>query len=198
MSRQRPPLPRAGASILCTANGIFPIKLVGNVIDFSLVIVYNSYCISRNWRLNVKLSTKGEYGVRTMVDLAGTYGAGPVSLALIAQMENISLEYLEQLISVLRKRGLVVSTRGAYGGYQLALAPEKISVGDIVRALEGPIAPMECASEDKDPGCCDRQPNCSTRVVWEKLRESIAGVLDTISLADLCREKSSAGAGNNS
>jgi Rrf2 family transcriptional regulator, cysteine metabolism repressor len=133
----------------------------------------------------VKLSTRGEYGLRTMAGLDSAYAAGPVSLAQIARDENISLAYLEQLIAVLRKKGLVASTRGAHGGYKLAMAPDKITVGDVVRALEGPIAPVDCASEVDAKCHCDRQPGCPTRAVWERLRDSIADTLDATTLADI-------------
>ncbi len=138
----------------------------------------------------MRLSTRGEYGVRTMVELASAYGTGPVSLGRIADSENLSLAYLEQLIAVLRREGLVESVRGAHGGYQLAMAPEKISVGDIVRALEGPIAPVDCVAEGKE-GRCGRETVCATRSVWVSVRDRIAETLDSVTLADLKQQSCS-------
>ena len=134
----------------------------------------------------MRLSTRGEYGLRTMVELANAYGAGPVPLGQIARSQGISLAYLEQLIAVLRRKGLVDSTRGARGGYQLAVAPEAISVGEVVRALEGPIGLIECVIEGKISRCA-RQTECTARSAWAKLRDSMTEVLDSITLADLRR-----------
>jgi Rrf2 family protein len=105
----------------------------------------------------------------------------------VAERQHLSENYLEQLIAKLRKAGLVKSVRGAQGGYILAREPGQITVGDIVRVLEGPIAPVYCVSEE-DPGCCDEADYCITRTVWARVRDGIASVLDGISLADLCRE----------
>ncbi|MBO8169747.1 MAG: Rrf2 family transcriptional regulator [Thermoanaerobacteraceae bacterium] len=135
----------------------------------------------------MKLSTKGEYGLRAMFDLAQRYGTGPVSLKSIAARQEISEHYLEQLIAVLRKAGLVKSVRGAQGGYMLAREPEEIKVGEIIRALEGPIAPMECVSEE-DPEECHRSESCITRKIWRRVRDSISEVLDAITLQDMCDE----------
>ena len=123
-----------------------------------------------------------------MARLARAYGSGPVSLSEVAEAENLSLAYLEQLIVPLRRAVLVESTRGAHGGYQLARDPSLITVGEIVRVLEGPIFVAECASEEANPGCCEREPECASRMVWQRMRDSITGVLDSITLADLCQE----------
>lgn len=135
----------------------------------------------------MKISTKGHYGVQAMFDLAQHFGEGPISLKSIAERQELSEHYLEQLIAVLRKAGLVKSVRGAQGGYILARDPADIKVGDIVRVLEGPIAPVECVSEE-DPEHCLKSEFCITRNVWEKVKDSIEEVLDNISLADMCRE----------
>ncbi|MGC7873673.1 RrF2 family transcriptional regulator [Desulfosporosinus sp. SYSU MS00001] len=129
----------------------------------------------------MKLSTKGRYGVRAMFDLAQHMGEGPVSLKSISERQGISEHYLEQLIAGLRKAGLVKSVRGAQGGYLLGREPDKIKVGDIIRVLEGPIAPTECVSEE-DPECCTKAEYCITRTIWERVRDSIAEVLDSITL----------------
>ncbi|MBI4318991.1 MAG: Rrf2 family transcriptional regulator [Chloroflexi bacterium] len=138
----------------------------------------------------MKLSTKGHYGLRAMAELARGYGQGPVSLTEIAEAEALSVAYLEQLIAALRRAGLVTAVRGVHGGYQLARDPKAITVGDVVRVLEGPIAPVECASEDPEGSCCDRETECITRDVWIRMRESIAKVLDSTSLYDVCQSAS--------
>ncbi|MDI3280045.1 MAG: Rrf2 family transcriptional regulator [Bacillota bacterium] len=137
----------------------------------------------------MRLSTRGRYGLRAMVDLALHYGQGPVALKSIADRQNVSDHYLEQLMGSLRKAGLVSSVRGAQGGYELVRRPAEITVGDVVRALEGPIAPVECVSEAADAASvCGMINTCVTRLVWAKLRDSIAEVLDSITLEDLCAE----------
>ncbi|MDU2066781.1 MAG: Rrf2 family transcriptional regulator, partial [Sporomusaceae bacterium] len=136
--------------------------------------------------------TKGRYGVTAMVDLALHYGDGPQALKMVAQRQGISENYLEQLISVLRKSGYVKSIRGAQGGYVLTKSPEEVSVGDIIRLMEGPIAPVDCLISDDGSGqndYCEKAGNCVTQGVWAKVRDSITNVLDSISLADLCRDE---------
>jgi Rrf2 family protein len=123
-----------------------------------------------------------------MVELARTYGQGPFPLAEVSRMQNISLSYLEQIVASLREAGLVVSTRGAHGGYHLARQPQAITVGDVLRALEGPIAPVVCASEVRQTGRCEREEVCLTRPVWEKVRDSIVTALDSTTLADLIEQ----------
>lgn len=135
----------------------------------------------------MKLSTKGEYGLRAMFDLAQNSGNGVTSLKIIAERQGISEPYLEQLIASLRKAGLVRSIRGAQGGYFLAKEPKEITVGDVIRVLEGPIAPMDCVSEE-DPNHCERSEYCITRSIWEKVRDSVVQVLDSITLEDMCEE----------
>lgn len=135
----------------------------------------------------MRLSTRGHYGLKAMFELAKNYGSGPISLRTVAERQNLSDHYLEQLIAVLRKAGLVKSVRGAQGGYVLAREPSEIKVGDVVRVLEGPIAPVFCVSE-KDPGCCDEVDYCITRTVWVRVRDALATVMDSISLADMCQE----------
>ena len=139
----------------------------------------------------MKLSTKGRYGVVAMYDLAMHSGEGPISLKSVAARQQISEHYLEQLMGQLRKAGLVKSTRGAQGGYILVKKPSDVTVGDIIRVMEGPIAPVDCLLNN-DPlaaGYCPKREKCVTRGVWQKVGESIAGVLDSITLLDLCNEK---------
>lgn len=135
----------------------------------------------------MKISTKGHYGVQAMFDLAQHFGEGPVSLKSVAERQGLSEHYLEQLIAVLRKAGLVKSVRGAQGGYILAREPADIKVGDIIRVLEGPIAPVECVNQE-DSDQCLKAEFCITRNVWEKVRISIEDVLDSITLADMCKD----------
>lgn len=136
----------------------------------------------------MKISTRGEYGVRAMVALAKHYGQGPASISTLSVESSVPYSYLEQLISPLKKSGLVTSKRGAAGGYQLARAPEHIGVGEIYRVMEGPIAPMDCVSEDLTEQTCPLIPNCETRPVWVEVRKSIASTLDSMTLADLLRQ----------
>ena len=138
----------------------------------------------------LRVSTRGEYGVRLMVDLARHYGQQPRSLNEISLAEGLQLkvQYLEQLVRSLREAGLVESTRGAHGGYRLSRVPEELSMGEIVRALEGPIAPMICATEGEMEVICDRLDGCSTKYLWAYVRDAIADALDAMTLADLLRQ----------
>ncbi len=134
----------------------------------------------------VHFSTRGEYGVRLIVELARHHGAGPISLAEIADHEELPRPYLEQLVVSLREAGLVHSTRGARGGYQLSRPPQEIKMGEVLRALEGPIAPMICASEDPaHAGICGRTGFCNVNHLWLTVQKAISGALDSITLADL-------------
>lgn len=134
----------------------------------------------------VSFSTKGEYGVRLMAQLGRRFGTGPASLTDIAEDEELPRAYLEQLVTNLRDARLVVSTRGARGGYELARAPETIPMSEILRALEGPIAPMICASVDPEHATtCDRTGRCTVNVLWVRVRDAISGALDSMTLADL-------------
>jgi Rrf2 family transcriptional regulator, cysteine metabolism repressor len=134
----------------------------------------------------VAFSTKGEYGVRLMVQLGRHYGQGPASLAEIAAEEDLPRAYLEQLVMSLRDAGLVVSTRGAHGGYELARQPGEIKMSEVLRALEGPIAPMICATDDPEHATlCDRSSRCTVNLLWVRVRDAIAGALDGMTVADL-------------
>lgn len=133
----------------------------------------------------MKVSTRGEYGVRAMVSLAHRFGEGPMSIAEIARQTNIPPAYLEQLIAPLRRAELVISKRGARGGYVLSREPQNIRVGDVYRVMEGPVAPMDCVSEDVDDQNCPLIENCETRPMWIKLRDAMTEALDSTTLADL-------------
>jgi Rrf2 family transcriptional regulator, cysteine metabolism repressor len=138
-------------------------------------------------------STKAEYGVRVMVELArraGEPGDDPVSLAEIAAHDGLPLAYLEHLVARLRKAGLVDSRRGSRGGYLLAREPEEITMAEVVEALEGSIAPIECISEASDGSIvCSRESSpehvCPTKLLWTRVRLSIVGTLRQTTLADL-------------
>lgn len=132
----------------------------------------------------MKLSTKGRYGLRAMVDLVLNSQEANISLKSISERQGISMNYLEQIISVLKKSGYVKSVRGARGGYSLAKLPEDISVGDILRALEGNLNPVDCALVNENKAC-DDVDCCITKVVWKKISDSINEVVNNISLQDL-------------
>ncbi|MCL4508191.1 MAG: Rrf2 family transcriptional regulator [Chloroflexi bacterium] len=133
----------------------------------------------------LRVSTRGEYGSRIMVYLARHWGEQPVSLTEIAAQEKLSVEYLEQLAVSLRKAGLIESHRGIYGGYSLSRAPSAITMGEVLRALEGPIAPMVCVSEGATEVSCAFELHCSTRQMWMQVGKVIARVLDEMTLASL-------------
>jgi Rrf2 family protein len=133
----------------------------------------------------MKVSTRGEYGVRAMVALAKNYGDGPMSISAVARESSVPYAYLEQLIVPLRRAGLVESKRGAQGGYVLSRSPEEMRIGEIYRVMEGPVAPMECVSEDESEQTCPLIDNCETRPVWLKVRDSIVDAIDSMTLADL-------------
>jgi Rrf2 family protein len=112
-------------------------------------------------------------------------GPAPVSLAEVASDEDLPRAYLEQLAIPLREAGLVMSTRGARGGYALGRSPVAITLGEALRALEGPLAPMICASEDPHHAICSRLGACSVNALWVRVRDAISGVLEETTLADL-------------
>jgi Rrf2 family protein len=130
-------------------------------------------------------STRGEYGVRLMVELTRHYGAGPVSLAEMADHESLPRPYLEQLVSSLRGSGLVRSTRGARGGYELARDPSEIRMSEIIVALEGPITPMLCAAEHPGDVFCDRTSFCQVQHLWLRVRDAVVQALDSLTLGEL-------------
>lgn len=133
----------------------------------------------------MRLSAKVEYGVRAMAVLAIYYQCGPLPLREIAEQEEISLKFLEQIFPDLKRAKLIHSARGSRGGYMLSRSPDDIKVGDIVRAVEGPITPFNCLSENDSEPYCHRKGYCLTRQVWEKLRDRINDVLDEIFLNEL-------------
>lgn len=132
----------------------------------------------------MRLSTKGRYGLRAMVDLAVNGDASPVSIQAIAKRQDLSEKYLEQLLGMLRKAGLVKSIRGTQGGYMIVGNKNEISVGDILRALEGDLAPVEC-SGFSDDSPCQAAGGCVTKYVWKKINDSIEDTVNHIFLSEL-------------
>ena len=134
----------------------------------------------------MKLSTRGRYGIHAMYDLAVNYGDGPQSIKCIAERQNIPEAYLEQLIAMLRRAKLVISNRGAQGGYRLAREPREITVGDVLRALEGGLNLVDCLEEDD---ACGKSCACPSRIVWMKIRDGLNQVVDGITLQDMMGEQ---------
>jgi len=132
----------------------------------------------------MKISTKGRYGLEALVDLAIHASEGHTSLKSISDRQEISENYLEQLFVVLRRKGIVDSIRGAQGGYKLSKASEEITVGDVLHALEGPLAPVQCIIKG-EKSACERYETCVTRTLWERVMSELDSVASSISLADL-------------
>jgi Rrf2 family protein len=133
----------------------------------------------------MKLSTRAKYGIHAMLDLAMSRSGEPQSIKSIAERQGIPEQYLEQLVGLLRREGLVSSVRGAQGGYLLAKAPEEVTMAELMRVLEGPIALSDCL---EDRGCCERSVACSARRVWERLSQSIDRVLRSVTLEDMLED----------
>ena len=133
----------------------------------------------------MKLSTRGRYGIHAMYDLAKHYGDGPQSIKLIAERQGIPEAYLEQLIAILRKEKLVISNRGAQGGYRLVREPKGMTVGEVLRALEGGLNLVDCLLEEDS---CGKTCACPSRVVWMKIRDGLNSIVDGITLQDMIDE----------
>jgi len=136
----------------------------------------------------MKLSTKGKYGVRAVYEIAKHYGKGPISIKDIAERQGISISYLEQILHKLGKAALIESVRGPAGGYLLARTPAELTIGDIVRALEGPIALSHCL-EPGEEGDCNQADDCVARMVWARVGAKIEEALDSISFNDLLQHQ---------
>lgn len=134
----------------------------------------------------MKLSTKGKYGVRALFEIARNFGKGPLTIREIAGRQQISLSYLEQILHRLGKAGIIESVRGPHGGYELARRPADLTIGDVVRALEGPIALSHCL----EPGVsgCYQADDCVARMVWSRVGEKIEEALDSITFEQLLRQ----------
>ncbi len=138
----------------------------------------------------MKLSTKGRYATRAMLDLALNQGEGPVLLKDIAQRQQISLSYLEHLVTPLIAGGLIRSTRGARGGVSLAKSPEEIKLNEVIQLLEGSLAPVECVN---NPELCSRSELCVARDVWSELKKAMNGILESTTLQDLVERQKEKG-----
>ncbi|TET83536.1 Rrf2 family transcriptional regulator [candidate division TA06 bacterium] len=134
----------------------------------------------------MKLSTKGRYAVRAMGDVAMHYGEAPVILREVAERQGISVHYLENIFMRLAAAGLVRSIRGAQGGFTLAKPPSEIRLSQIVKALEGPIAPVQCV---ESPTTCERASSCATRDIWVEMGAAMSKVLESVSLQDLAEQQ---------
>lgn len=135
------------------------------------------------------LSKKTQYSLRALYALGRHYGSGPVLIAKIAQEEAIPLEFLEKLLLDLKNAGFLDSRKGRRGGYLLARSPEQITMGAVIRSIEGPLAPLPCASETAFRKCdeCVDIATCGTRIVMRQVRDAIAGILDNTTIADVIR-----------
>ena len=132
----------------------------------------------------MKISTRGRYALRMMIELAKRQGDGYVSLTELAERLGISKKYLEQIIPLLSRASFLVTYRGHCGGYRLIRAPEDYSVGEVLRVTEGSLSPVPCVEPD-NPSPCDNIPNCPTYCVWKGLRDVIVNYLDNVRLSDL-------------
>ena len=130
----------------------------------------------------MKISTRGRYGKRMMLDLAAHHDQGPTPLREIAKRQDLSVKYLEQLIIPLKAAGYIRSVRGARGGYTLARKPDKISVGQIIKTLEGGLSLVDCV---EDPKVCEREKNCPTRDIWLRMSERLMEELSSLTLSDV-------------
>ena len=138
----------------------------------------------------MKLSTRARYATRALLDLAIHQGESPVLLKNIALRQQISLQYLEHLVTPLKAAGIILSTRGPRGGVSLAKPPEEIKLNEVVQLLEGSIAPVECVDK---PGVCPRSELCVTRDIWGELKKAMNGVLEATTLQDLVERQKQKG-----
>jgi len=133
----------------------------------------------------LKVSSRGHYGLRLMTELAGAYGQGPLSLGEVARVEGLPLPYLEQLVGPLRKAGLVEGTRGLHGGYSLTRPAREMTVGEILRVLEGPVSLVDCTNDAYVHGSCDREAACLSSSLWQRIKVTVEAILDGTTLDDL-------------
>jgi len=136
----------------------------------------------------MKLSTKGEYAARAVLDLSLNYGQRPVKIHEIAERQDIPQKYLETLLLTLQRVGVVRSKRGAQGGYYLARPPEAITLGEVIRAMDGPLAPIGCVSVTAHE-FCPREASCGLKPVWRQARDAVADILDNTTFADVCQRE---------
>ena len=133
----------------------------------------------------LKVSSRGHYGLRLMTELARARGAGPLSLTEVARVEGLPLPYLEQLVGPLRQAGLVTGTRGLHGGYSLARDARELTVGEILRVLEGPISLVDCTADEYVHGSCSREASCMSGSLWQRIKVTVEAMLDATTLDDL-------------
>lgn len=145
----------------------------------------------------MKISTKGRYALEAILDLAIYATSEYESVRNIAQRRNISENYLEQIFAGLRKKGIVQSIRGKQGGYRLARHTKDITAGEVIRALEGSLAPVACVSEDKCMQKCDRDDLCVTNILWQKMMNEINMAVDSVTIEDLVEYHSKLESQNN-
>ena len=131
----------------------------------------------------MKISTKGRYALRLMIDLAEHQDEGYIALKDISKRQEVSKKYLEQIIAIINKPDILRANRGAQGGYKLAKAPSQYTVGDILRLTEGTLSPVDCV--DQDPIECPRSADCATLPVWRELSKRINEYLDSVTLQDM-------------
>jgi len=141
----------------------------------------------------MKLSTRTRYGIRAIIELAAHYGAGPLQIRAIAERQDISVKYLEQLMAMLKAAGFVRSVRGAKGGYLLDRPPEQIKVSEVFNALEGPVVTVECV---ENQNYCARIADCIARQLWIEVQEAVEAVLEAVTLQDLVDKAKGSGALN--
>ena len=135
----------------------------------------------------MKLSTRARYGTRALLEMAIHWDEGPILMRDVAQRQDVSLSYLEQLIGPLVASGIVRSTRGAKGGVELARPPQEVKLSEIINILEGSLAPADCL---KDPSVCDRSQSCVTRDIWDEMGQAMNSVLEAKTLQDLVEQHS--------
>lgn len=137
-----------------------------------------------------QLSKRAQYTLRALYALTRKYGAGPVLITSLSQEEAIPKKFLEQILLSLKSAGYVASKKGKGGGYVLAQPPEKITIGSVIRAVEGPLAPLPCASETRFRKCdeCVDIQTCGTRIVMRQVRDAVAAILDQTTLAMVCAQ----------
>ena len=143
------------------------------------------------------ISKRTQYGLKAVLALGRRYGEGPVPIAALSNEEGIPMKFLELILLDLKGQGLLESKKGKHGGYSLGRPPSTITVGSLIRMLEGPLAPLPCASELAFQPCeeCGDVESCGTRIIMRQVRDAMAGVLDRTTLADLIRRSDAARAG---
>lgn len=134
----------------------------------------------------MKVSTKGDYGVRALIELAHHYGHGPLQSAEIAARQEVPEPYLDQLLTNLRRAGFIRSVRGPQGGHALIRDPREVRLSEVIVALEGSLAPTACVD---DPDACNRSGGCVQREVYERVRDATIEILDNVSIADLAEKE---------